>query len=517
MSQAMTNAFNQWNKMLIDQNQWDAQRNAANADFAIRSVLMEEQAKDAMLKRKQLKLSMDAQRMQNELTAAKVRDMREYETPMEFSMYNIAGMDWINNPNARDDMRRVFSHTGEDVKFRKSDGAVVVDGKPLELAPRELEKMVPMIDYVRRRHTDRPALWMQARENIQAQLDEIKTARGQMSGEPRYQGTKAALFKQQRALQSELDRLNNKLSQSGLTTYYDKKASDFENAAAWMSANHMDDAAKYLTDSANFFRQAQANIMNRKKQMLPVYNIDPTSPKFGMPTGRHVAWDGYSPLPPLAPGKESYTNVPSEFLRFRLEGGNGASDLKGTLSHNNAINAIDDYYTQFIEGINDPAIENKKNFHADMYNQLITMQDEEGNYVYDRNNPDRFAKALADSREYMRAFDERYTQETGFVRGLNAKQAMSVLQNGIKTKDGKYWLWSPDESKAFGSWAKDMKGETPNANNILELMEEWRRYKWKLWVRRETGIPMESIYNPSEFKRSYEELMSNISLSGSTK
>lgn len=87
MSDAMTNAFNQWNKMLIDQTQWDARRESANQDFAIRSLQAVNEAQNAAQVRKIRQAQLDEIEFNNQQVGLKAGKLFNASDPDQVAWF----------------------------------------------------------------------------------------------------------------------------------------------------------------------------------------------------------------------------------------------------------------------------------------------------------------------------------------------------------------------------------------------------------------------------------------------
>jgi hypothetical protein len=513
MSQAMANSFREWNRMLIDQQQWDVEHEKIQADKENAHMLNVERAKDMAIQREQAQLNIQAQRQQNILNSLKVKGVEEYMKPRPVNIYNYLPPGFHQDKEQLNAAKQVFTDLDPDVGFSLADGLVVDDtGAPIMMDGSTIEQKIPFLADIRRGFIDGPTQWKEEYESVMPQYEAaVKEYAKARKGHPaENQQRRQAAFAQMQQLGPLVKELASKMDD--IEGHYDTQAAYFDSRAAWAAANHMRDAETFYTGRANDFRsrrdaytKAQSTGLSKAKNHA-MYDTDPNSPTYG-----HAVdfWKGREIDQPDLPGNRSWVRPPA--LK-------GSGDKEDSIKPDQVLDNIDKQYQMAVKGavIPDPLLEEKANTHKSIFRSMILMKDANGKKMFTNLQADQEAQSFIDRSS------NQYWNEVMSYKGKNPKQVMAKAEEfnkagGDKYKETKGWdkLSADDKQyrrqigQLFRMWKTETKPQfTPG--NINRLMGEWELYRWKHEVGLATGLPWDTVYTPSKYTRSKKLRMQRL-------
>jgi len=418
MSQAMANAFNQWNQMIIDQQQWNANREMRNQEFQIKSVLMEEQAKDMQENRKMMKAQLTARRYNNTLLKAQVDDYNEYIKPRPVNIYAMAGRNWAETQAGRDDMLQVFKDFGA-TEISEADGLVKVKKGELLLPGREQELILPMVQFVDRAHTNTPAKLMEKYDSIAEKITDRLMSLRKNQKSPYTQAANGRLKEEVLTLKNDLDKVQRAMTPEALSAFYGKEATAFDQGALYFMGFGAQKASKYLSDKANEMRTMQAAMMKQqgiktKLSHHPVYRNEPGAPDHGRLLRTVTMRDDYDRVEDVIDvTREVIDEEPPDSL-YRKEGASAKTQYKPAQMY-------DDIGKSWTDMLNDPVVGVKAYQFSGMIAQYSLLQQNIAASIAARSQDEKepYEVAKKDSsnimfeafNEYFEALDESLKPE----------------------------------------------------------------------------------------------------------
>lgn len=166
----LTDSFREFNRMLMEKQQWDQQHKLQQAEMGLKNLMAESQLKSAA--------------QQQQMQAYKLKEMERYHTPKVVNLGLIAqgGPEQLqqieNNPTAMAELSRVIDDSGEyqyspaDRTWRHKDTK-----EPLNVAPAEMKYRLPGIYGIIDKHTDAVAGW---NRNLTVMNNSLKAINGEI-------------------------------------------------------------------------------------------------------------------------------------------------------------------------------------------------------------------------------------------------------------------------------------------------------------------------------------------------
>lgn len=531
MSEALARAFDQWNKMLIDQQQWDVQRERSNQDFALKSMMLEEEARNNQMRREQMALSMQAQKQTIALQQQKVDDLKRFQTPMETSLYPIIGDDFAQTREGRDRMALLFAEHGEGVTVSPADGVLIdKNGKRIPIAPSEIASKIGMMDYINRSYRNMPDKIIAAQTQAQAQYDALQKKYNQLSTGPeasRFFPELAKIKKDMASAKGRVNRASKALESSSLSSFYGREAGDFESGAAFFRqyGDAAADQVKWLETQAEKFRtQEQAyladSLKEKKSKPKIMYRVnnDLSSDEYGKTIDTVTVYPN-TDVSKLVP--EDGTVILDDQPRFltakdRGEGGDSKAKQPTPLSWDNVNDNIHNRYQIAINKLGGPdvtsgAVFDKRETHKKVAKGLAL--------VIPPGTPDRFELAEFEAEKLVDNMEGVYqaTMDAAEENKTDEKFMQYAVRLGQKyNKDGADSLVGTDKIIAkYALAAKEGKAQVG-----IEGFREWWNHQWKLMYRDqykaltqgESELDYHLIYTPDKFTRDMKKLMEDIEL-----
>jgi hypothetical protein len=500
MSEALARGFEQWNRMLIDQQQWDARREVTNAQAETQHMLAREQAKDMAVNREKMQLSIQGQRIQNQLAQEELNNIEAYKTPVQQSVYPIIGRDFVNNPEQLDAVKKTFGHLHPDIKINPADGSVYGGGQPLLISGQQMSQMLPMLDLIRTGWQDTP---VEARLSLAEKTEQLSTLQAEykkLGNTERGNIEKVPIFAKMAKLRDEIKVLTPLASDDGALKSYSDSTNRYRTAASYAYANYGKQAGDFLSKRGDEFfakeqtlRKARYNKKTKSPAMkwLQRYNADPKSDRYGQTVGVPFPHDPSGPAPD--PGALiSYSAPPA------IKAGQNNDGLGPPMTEDQMVKNFRNYY---------------KSAHPSGFIGDVTLKEMEG----------KIGTAQAIGKNYGETKKKDGTYR-GYGDGLDfGKMAVSSMEKKyweplerieelgkLKTKDGQradlaegYRLLSED--KAFARFVAD-SGEKLNEDNIQEALKAWAISIWMTTAVKPIseggyGLDERQIYTPNATTR----------------
>lgn len=510
MGNALTNAFSEWNRMLIDQQQWNVEHEKIRADKQNQHMLNVERAKDMAIQREQTQLGIQAQRQQNILQGQKVKELEEYMKPRQVNIYDHMPRTFVDDPEYVESVKDVFRDIDPGVKFSVADGMVVGStGQPLMMDGPTLEQRIPFLSDVRRGYTDGPAQWKQAYATILPQYEAALKTHKKYKGMARAdaQAKRIKAWDDIKRLEPQVNELRQNLSDDGVQSYYDNNAAYFDSKASWAASRGMKKAEEFYRSRGNDFRSRGDAYFKgsvgtgQKATYKAIYDTDQNSPTYGH------AVDFYKGtimgMPELGPNR-AYEKPPALTSEKK-----GFDDIKPDA----VLNNIEQVYTTAQRGavIQDPLLADKQATHTGVARALMELTDENGNRAYSN------MEAQTASQEFMKQISDTYFDRILSYKGKTPKMIQDEVNKMVRPQDNPKWKDLPKEeqvlraqkSKLFKRWLED-NNVTLTASNINRVMGDWELFFWKKEVEATTGIPASTVYTPSKYTRSQKMRMERM-------
>jgi hypothetical protein len=513
MSQAMANSFREWNRMLIEQQQWDVEHEKIQADKENAHMLNVERAKDMAVQREQAQLNIQAQRQQNIINSLKVKGVEEYMKPRPVNIYDYLPMGFHNDKEQLNAAKQVFTDLDPNVGFSLGDGRVVDDsGAPIMMDGATLESKIPFLADIRRGFVDGPTQWKSTYEELmpkyQAAQKQYKDARKKHPAESQH--ARSAAWSEMQQLKPVLDELQGKMND--IPGHYDNQAAYFDGRAAWAASQHMDDAEKFFRTRANDFRGRrdayEKNSVKGQIKYKAIYDTNPNSPTYG-----HAIdfFKGHLIDLPELSGNRSYEKPPA--LK-------GSGEKEDSIKPDQVLDNIDKQYQMTSKGqlIPDPLLEEKANTHKSIFRQMILMKNEDGTRQFSNIQADQ------EAQRFMQQSDKQYWNNILDYRGKNDKEVLNKANEwhtwgSDRYKNAKgYNKMSKDDrqyNRQIGQLFKMWNAETQfnkkvTPSNVRRLMQDWELYRWKHEVALATGLPWDTVYTPSKYTKSKQMRMRRL-------
>jgi hypothetical protein len=263
MSGALERSFDQWNKMLIDQQQWDVQRERSNQNFELQKMMLEEEAKDKALQRENLRLGMQAKEQQIALQQQQVDNLKAFQTPVEMSLYPIIGNDFAQSKDGREKMSMLFAEHGENVTISPADGVLMDGDRRIPIAPQEIANKLSMMDFINRGHRNMPDKILASKDQAMQKYNEASKQHNFYKKQPetRFQARTAQHKAEMNSAKAQVEKANRALEDSSLASFYGREAGDFEAGSAYFRrfGKVASDQVQWLENQAEKFRTLQNN------------------------------------------------------------------------------------------------------------------------------------------------------------------------------------------------------------------------------------------------------------------
>jgi hypothetical protein len=546
----LTAAFNEMNDLILGQQRFNAEQKINDRNWAIQSVMLDEQLKDMDMKRENMQLSMDGQRIQNELSSLALKDRMEYETPRDFSVFPIMGRNFFKSQEAVDAVKTLFAHKSESgaagITIDKTDGSIYADGERQPFSGRELEPLVPHLDFIRRGYDDSASNWMIERDRLGAELAGFEKEKKGISKRP-IPEQRIATNKLMNAMQghkARIKELDTMLTPKNLQSHYAKEAAAFNTMAMQMASRRMPQAASFYNQRAAHFANLEQKILESRlgagaggkwaPQMKNIYDTRPDSPNYNKAIGAYTWTPGQGPVPAAHSlveganvGDFSYEKAPK---KGDVAAGKGYTDL----NINQMQEQVRKSYSDFLPGMKDPGIQGAMNTQHTLAFRLLDT------YGPDEKRPN--LRAMNESRNIQTQTEMMFWNEQDFqtnlkdkqIReyelGVNSGQAAGVFAtmptntansyiNALKQNDPQFqkWIAGIDTSiyKGDKEGAKKLlnayaysQWKLANINriddmNTREILNEYTLHTWKQMYASQLGVDPSTVYTPSDKTRSY--------------
>lgn len=496
MSEALARGFEQWNRMLIDQQQWDVKRELGNQQAETNHMLAVEQGKDMAMNREKMQVSIQGQRMQNMLTEMQLKDEQEYRTPREQSLYPLMGRDFVNNPEQLEAVKDTFRHLDPNVKVSKADGMVYSGDKPLLMSGQQMSQALPMLDLIRTGWNDTPVdARIELAQNTK-DYEELQAKHNKLKDVTHASARRNELWKQMDDLKDNMKVLAPLATDDGALKYYQDQAGRYRTQAALAYSKYGKKAGDFLSKRADNFEKKNNALMSvvygkksASKQYAPtrmqIYDANPASPRYRQTIGEPFFHNPLAPVPVLGEG-QSYQLPPV----LKGKGGDGLGG-KGSMT---------------ADQMNDNLLNAFKSANPTGFQGNIMKDEMSGKYD----------TAVAIGKIKGESLKEDGTHEGYFTGQVFAKGAVNKIEK-------RYWgpreqvdKWTIPEAidkakkliagnKPFANWVR-ASGEPLNEENVKEALKAWAEISWKIDIIRTYGINEHDIYQPNEFTRKMQNI-----------
>lgn len=534
MSQALARAFNQWNQMLIDQQQWDVAREERNQDFSIKSVLMEEEAKDRAMQRENLKLSMQAQRQQNELQQQQVNQLRDFQRPQEISLTQFAN-DAMQSAEGREKIANLFGEHGEDVTISQADGMLMSGGNRVPIAPSEIAGKLSVLDLINRAYVNMPDKVL--KEQMKAE-DQVAQAQKDVSfwkkqPESRFYPRAAQAKQQLNAANKRLDQVNQALEPRAQAAFYGREAGDFEAAAGYFRkfGKAAADQIEFFENQGEKFRKNEqiwlAKLSDGKqtkpKTFYRIHNDVDDPENYGRVHSQVTVYPS-TDVDKLIPNDG--TMVLSETPRFPTiddgtgEGGGGKKKLPPAMSYDQLDGNIHARYQMAINSMEDvtsPAVFEKRETHKKISKAIALAQPRDAQDRFEA--ADHYGEVLVDGMENM------YHQTIDPIRDFQKEDKrgerlflMKLNDEHVNAKAGK------PHNKFYAGYVEDIQAAVKAGQQVgpsTQGFVDWYTNEWKKMyldqlddvVGQDNHVITEAnIYVPDKFTRDMRKLMQGMEI-----
>jgi hypothetical protein len=536
MSQALARAFNQWNQMLIDQQQWNVAREERNQDFALKSMMMEEDAKDRAMQRENLKLGMQAQKQQIELNQQAVNNLREYQRPQEISLSNYVN-DAILTSEGREKVSNLFKEHGEDVTLSQADGMLMSGGRIVPIAPSEIASKLSMLDLINRAYQDIPSKLIKAQGNAELELDQATKDYNFWKKQPESRfGPRAANAKTgMMTAQKKLDRVNKALEPKAQASFYGREAGDYESQAAYFRrfGKAAADQVEWLELQGEKLRKNEqiwlAKALGEKESKPKTYyriHNDVSDPESYGRVHSQVTVYPSTDVDKLIP--DDGTMVLSESPRFPQiddgtggEGG-GKKKLPTPMNYDQLDGNIHTRYQIAINAMGKDAtsgaVFEKRETHKKISKAIALASPQDAPDRFER--ADYFGEIIVDQMEtvYHQTMD-KIREFSKQKRKTGEKVFLNHVDNAYKSAKKNGFANLPPQKKVYAKFAEAV--EKGQASPNLQGFEDWYNYTWKqmyLGMVDDTtntenhGITESHIYIPDKFTRDMRKLMMGMEI-----
>ncbi|MHA2067117.1 MAG: hypothetical protein ACXABY_22345 [Candidatus Thorarchaeota archaeon] len=326
-------AFREWNRLLIDRQEWDAKHQLAREDMKLRGQLMDSQLADAQLNR--------------EWNQAKFEEYKSDREPVEFSLYNFmqGDEDLVTNENLPE-LRHMFG-ISDDAQFNRAGGYFMdAQGQPLKMSRRALKTSIPFLQAWVNGKEDRVGKMAGERIRTSAQLTALDKQLTTLQNDGR-KDMKAIenVVKMKSNIQTKLNQIDQFFSPEGQIQYWTERANVANEAAAASQALGLSGMASIYQNQAieagksqrtAMAQMATASTSKGSWTVKPVYKNGKevarakfhTSGKFIFQGRLHDSAEdlpeGYSLTKPTTTGQDRWTKVTDrvsrDFAKLDAEG-----------------------------------------------------------------------------------------------------------------------------------------------------------------------------------------------------
>jgi hypothetical protein len=242
--QPLTESFREINRLMIDQQRFNADLRGREQKFAIQSRLQEEQMKDRLLQR--------------ELVQNQVDEMRRMNTPTDFSLYSIAPNTKENqrhlfgNQNAMNEIASVLDVEGVGLQFSRADGTFrTADGGEYQVSPNQIARLAPAITGIVDARVDGMALAADRLVNLQEQRQQLSKGftdpKGTRGGDFITKMRNADRKKKIARLDGQILNAQQQLTPAKQLEYYRNLKNKQAQRANWAAAQGHKDLNTYFT------------------------------------------------------------------------------------------------------------------------------------------------------------------------------------------------------------------------------------------------------------------------------
>jgi hypothetical protein len=232
-------AFREWNRLLIDRQEWDAKHQLAREDMKLRGQLMDSQLADAQLNR--------------EWNQAKYDEWQADREPVSFSLYNFmqGNEDLVTKQNLPE-LREMFE-LPKNTPFSEASGSFTdADGEPLKMSRRSVKEGLPFLQAWVNLKADNVGKMAGERIKAISELEEIEKTLSTLQNDGRKDMNaiqKATRMKSQ--IQADITKIDQFFSPEGQMQYWTAQGNAAARAAAASKARGMDGMAAIYQNQAN--------------------------------------------------------------------------------------------------------------------------------------------------------------------------------------------------------------------------------------------------------------------------
>jgi len=496
MSEALARGFEQWNRMLIDQQQWDVKRELGNQQAQTNHMLAVEQGKDMAVGREKMQLSIQGQRMQNQMAEMQLKDEQEYRRPKQQSLYPLLGREFVNNPEQLEAVKDTFRHINPNVKISKADGTVYAGDQPLLLSGHQMTQALPMLDLIRTGWNDTPAEARLELAQSTKTLGEMQSNYSKLKNVPHSASTRHELWKQMDALKDDMKTVAPLATDDGALKYYSDQAARYRSSAALAYANYGQKAGDFLSKRSDRFEEKSSALLKAiygKKSgntyapvKMQLYDANPASPRYRQTIGTPFFQNPLAPVPP-APEGQSYQLPPV----LKNGKGTGLGDGKGEMTFDNFNDNVRNHFKTALPtglggDITKPEIVGKMETAVAIGKNIAEAKKEDGTYV-------GYATGQTEAYAAINRMEKAYWGPLEQADKWTTDEAVAKAKQMIKG------------NKPFAEWIR-ASGETLNEGNVKEALKNWAIISWKLNAIRTYGITEDQIYVPNEFTRKMKNI-----------
>lgn len=495
MSEALARGFEQWNRMLIDQQQWDVKRELSNQQAQTNHMLAVEQGKDMAMGREKMQVSLQGQRMQNQLTEMKLKDEQEYRRPKQQSLYPLLGRDFVDNPEQLEAVKDTFRHINPNIKISKADGAIYSGDQPLLMSGQQMEQALPMLDLIRTGWNDTPVeARIELAQNTKT-LNEMQSNYAKLKDTPHSASTRHELWKQMDSLKDDMKVLAPLATDDGALKYYNDQAGRYRTSAGLAYANYGKKAGDFLSKRADSFEKksdALLKVVYGKKAgktyaptRMQIYDANPASPRYRQTIGEPFFHNPLAPVPALGEG-QSY-QLPPVLKNGKGDGLGGLKQMTADQMNDNLLNSFKSANpTGFVGNIMKDEMTGK-------YKTAVAIAKVKGESKKEDGSHEGYFTGQVFAQGAVNTMEKAYWQPIEQVDKWTVPEAVEKAKKMIAG------------NKPFAEWIR-ASGEPLNESNVKEALKNWSIISWKINVIRSYGITEQDIYTPNEFTRKMQNL-----------
>jgi hypothetical protein len=238
----LRDSFREFNKMLIDKQQWDAQHELNVANQAIQNKMIEANLQDQQLRR--------------EVLMTQAEKARQYRTPQVFDLASMLGPDdtLLQNKEFISNMKRTLDDNDQYTWNPAIRQFVDANDEPLRISPLELERRLPAVVGMIDQYEDTPARVINAIRINEENIAQGKKNLAILKGDP---GRNIADIAKQREIikdhEEQLAFQESFFEPQRLISYYDEKQSRMRQAATWAQGRGLKELSAHFSKAADNF------------------------------------------------------------------------------------------------------------------------------------------------------------------------------------------------------------------------------------------------------------------------